>query len=123
MISGVFTALVFAWVSIRYDAPQLAEGHVLFSMYCVSMFVIHQLLLRASGLDIFWRLFHATLMFCLIVFMHTIYWRWWDFLLTAHTARSGLHHLINFIKSPLPLFIFYIVFLLSRETHTIRSMH
>ena len=107
---------LFAFISITYDAPELVSTHFVFSLYGVGMLLIHQFLLRLSGLDNTWTLVHAVLMFFLLLFMHTVYWHWWDFLLTAHTARAGLHHLVNFIKSPLPLFIIYTVFQLLKQT-------
>lgn len=112
----VCLVMLFAFISINYEAVELVRKKSIFTFYCMAMFVIHYLLLRLSGFNVVWVIAHALTMLLLLIFMHTVYWHWWDFLLTAHTARAGLHHLVNFIKSPLPLFILYIVFLLWKHT-------
>lgn len=114
---------IFTFISISYEAVELVSSYTIFCFYGIIMFVLHQLLLRLSGFHTAWVISHGLTMLVLLVFMHTVYWHWWDFLLTAHTARAGLHHLVNFVKSPLPLFIFYIVFLLWKQTRVGYSPH
>lgn len=114
VILATLLILAFSFVSISVEPAEVLGTHFLFSLYCLLMLVLQQYILRFAELNILWVKIHLVLLVLLVIFMHTIYWQWWDFLLTTHTAKAGLNHLINFLKSPLPLFILYILALLKR---------
>ncbi|MBP7261985.1 MAG: hypothetical protein KBB37_11905 [Bacteroidia bacterium] len=114
VVFATLLILAFSFISISVEPAEVLGTHLLFSLYCLLMLLLQQCILRFAELNILWVKIHLVLSVLLVIFMHTIYWQWWDFLLTAHTAKAGLNHLINFLKSPLPLFIVYILALLKK---------
>ncbi|HLP32940.1 MAG TPA: hypothetical protein VK202_05670 [Bacteroidia bacterium] len=115
--------LAFSFISISVESAQVSETHLHFSAYCLLMLFLQQSILRFAELNLLWVKIHLVLLILLLVFMHTVYWHWWDFVFTEHTAKAGLNHLINFIKSPLPLFILYILALLKKLSVEAVSSH
>lgn len=122
VVFATLLILAFSFISISIEPAEVLGTHLLFSLFCLLMLFLQQSILRFAELNILWVKIHLVLFVLLVIFMHTIYWQWWDFLLTAHTAKAGLNHLINFLKSPLPLFILYILALLKRlSIHPVSS--
>lgn len=123
LVFATLLILAFSFISITMEPYEVLYTHLFFSAYCLLMLFLHQCILRFAGLNTFWLKTHLLIMGLVLVFMHTIYWHWWDFIFTAHTAGAGLNHLINFIKSPLPLFILYIFALLKKLSVEAVSFH
>ena len=123
VVFATLLILAFSFISISVEPAAVLNTHIFFSAYCLLMLFLQQCILRLAELNFLWVKIHLVMFVLLLVFMHTVYWHWWDFLLTAHTAKAGVNHLINFIKSPLPLFILYIVALLKKRTVEAVSFH